>query len=145
MSEPTTATISATTHPAELRRHPIRGLLWGLMMGIGLTLVLVVTKVISLDLTMMIVVTAIAMLVAVLWSTVGPAKQPKGPPPATVTASTAPAASRFDDFDATPTDRGPLAVGDDVPAAADASDGIATTDTTATTDSTATSDSTDDD
>lgn len=145
MSEHTTASISATTRPAHLQRHPIRGLLWGLMMGIGLTLVLVVTKVISLDLTMMIVVTAIAMLVAVLWSTVGPPKQPKGPPPATVMASTAPAASRFDDFDATPTDRGPLAVGDDVSDAADTTD---TTDGPTTTDTTGTSaptDTTDDD
>lgn len=133
MSEHATASIAATTHAAKLQRHPIRGLLWGLMMGIGLTLLLVVTKVISLDLTMMIVVTAIAMLVAVLWSTVGPAKQPKGPPPATVTASTAPAASRFDDFDAPTTERSPLAVGDDVSDtadASDASDGTATTDAT---------------
>ncbi len=102
MSEPTTATMSATTHPAVLRRHPIRGILWGLMMGIGLTVVLVITKVISLDLTMMIVVMAIALFVAVLWSTVGPARPPKGPPPATVTASTTPAVSRFDDFDNSP-------------------------------------------
>ena len=98
MSETTGATVSVTTRPAELRRHPIRGVLWGLMMGIGLTLVLVISKVIDLDLTMMIVVTVIAMLAGVLWSTVGPAKQPKGPPPATVTASTAPAPTRFDDF-----------------------------------------------
>ncbi len=108
MSESTTATMTATTHPAVLRRHPIRGILWSLLMGIGLVVVLVVTKVISLDLTMMIVVMAIALFVGVLWSTVGPARAPKGPPPATVTASTTPVASRFDDFD-------------DAPSAADAS------------------------
>jgi hypothetical protein len=99
MSEPTIATMSATTQQAVLRRHPIRGILWGLMMGIGLSVTLVVTKVISLDLTMMIVVTAIALFVGVLWSTVGPAKAPQGPPPVTVTASAAPSVSRFDDFD----------------------------------------------
>ena len=102
MNETTGAKVTLTAQPAELRRHPIRGVLWGLMMGIGLTLVLVIIKVIALDLTMMIVVTVIATLLGVLWSTLGPAKEPKGPPPATMTASTAPAASRFDDFDDTP-------------------------------------------
>lgn len=93
-----TATTGSTATPTELHRHPIRGVLWGLVMGIGLTLVLVIAKVIDLDLTMMIVVTVVATLLGVLWSTVGPAKEPKGPPPATMTASTAPAPSRFDDF-----------------------------------------------
>ena len=99
MNETTGAKVTLTAQPAELRRHPIRGILWSLLMGIGLVVVLVVTKVISLDLTMMIVVMAIALFVGVLWSTVGPARAPKGPPPATVTASTTPASSRFDDFD----------------------------------------------
>ncbi len=98
MSETTGAKVTVSSQPAELRRHPIRGVLWGLMMGVGLTLVLVITKVIDLDLTMMIVVTVVAIVVGVLWSTVGPAKEPKGPPPATMTASSAPAPSRFDDF-----------------------------------------------
>lgn len=98
MNETKGAKVTLTAQPAELRRHPIRGVLWGLMTGIGLTLVLVITKVIDLDLTMMIVVTVIATLLGVLWSTVGPAKEPKGPPPATMTASTAPTPSRFDDF-----------------------------------------------
>ena len=99
MSQTTPASMTATSQEAVVRRHPIRGFLWGLLMGIGLTLVLVLTKVIGLDLTMMIVVTAIAVLVGVLWSTVAPAKPPKGPPPATVTVAGAPEPSRFDDFE----------------------------------------------
>lgn len=118
MSETTGAKVTVSSHVAELRRHPIRGVLWGLMTGVGLTLVLVVAKVIDLDLTMMIVVTVIATLMGVIWSTVGPAKEPTGPPPATMTASAAPAPSRFDDF-TDPADAGtahepdrPLAVPD---------------------------------
>jgi hypothetical protein len=98
MSETTRASVTLAARPAELRRHPIRGMLWGLMMGVGLALVLVITKVIDLNLTMLIVVVAIAILAGLLWSTIGPAKEPTGPPPATMTASTAPATSRFDDF-----------------------------------------------
>ncbi len=98
MSDSTAASLRATTQRTFVERHPIRGILWGLMMGIGLTVVLIVTKVINLDLTMMIVVTLVAILVGLLWSTLGPAKAPKGPPPATVTVSTAPEVSRFDDF-----------------------------------------------
>lgn len=98
MSNPDAATASATTQPAELQRHPIRGILWGLMMGIGLSVVLVVTKVISLDLTMMILVVVIALFAGVLWSTIGPAKAPTGPPPVTMMASAPPTSSRFDDF-----------------------------------------------
>lgn len=94
----TDASISASTNAAVVRRHPIRGILWGLLIGIGLTVVLIVTKVISLDLTMMIIVVVLALLVSVLWSTLGPAKAPKGPPPATVTVAGAPESSRFDDF-----------------------------------------------
>jgi hypothetical protein len=116
MSNPTSATISATTKQAVIRRHPIRGILWGIVMGIGLTVVLVVTKVIELDLTMMILVTAIAIVAGVLWSTLAPAKAPEGVPPTTVTVTGVPVPTRFDDFDPPPATeddyhRSPLAVG----------------------------------
>ncbi len=93
--------ISAGADATVIHRHPIRGILWGLLMGIGATLVLVVTKVISLDLTSMIIVTTISLLVSVLWSTVGPARAPTGPPPAPRNV-VAPQVSRFDDFDPLP-------------------------------------------
>ena len=62
--------------------HPIRGVLWGIMFGLGLAGVLVVTKVIPLDLTQMIVVLAAGIAAGVLWSLFGPAKAPKGAAPA---------------------------------------------------------------
>ncbi len=78
--------------------HPIRGLLWGIVFGIGLTFVLVFTKVISLDLTTMIIVFVAATVVGVLWSIVGPAKQPKGaPPPDPVTVEQRTVPARTDD------------------------------------------------
>ncbi len=61
--------------------HPIRGVLWGIMFGLGLAGVLVVTKVIPLDLTQMIVVLAVGIAAGVLWSLFGPAKAPKGAAP----------------------------------------------------------------
>ena len=61
--------------------HPIRGVLWGIMFGLGLAGVLVVTKVIPLDLTQMIVVLALGIAVGVLWSLFGPARAPKGAAP----------------------------------------------------------------
>ena len=81
------------------KTHPVRGVLWGLMFGIGLTLVLVFTKVISLDLTTMIIVTVVATVAGTLWSILGPAKAPKGPPPAEPVAVEQTEPSRFDDFE----------------------------------------------
>ena len=93
---------STTTSPETVvRKHPIRGLLWGLMFGIGLTLVLVFTTVISLDLTTMIIVAAVGTVIGVLWGMFGPAKAPKGPAPAPHRDPEPPAVSRFDDFNRT--------------------------------------------
>ena len=48
-------TDTSTTAAAQtvVKRHPIRGILWGFLMGLGLTVVLVVTKVIDLELVPM--------------------------------------------------------------------------------------------
>lgn len=80
------------------RNHPIRGVLWGLMLGIGLAVVLTVTKVISLALVSIIIVVAIAIVVGIVWGMFGPAKAPQGQPPAT-RAAVVNQPSRFDDFD----------------------------------------------
>ncbi len=61
--------------------HPIRGILWGIMLGLGLTVVLIVTKVISLELSQMIIVLVVGIAAGVLWSLFGPARAPKGPAP----------------------------------------------------------------
>lgn len=90
--------------PTVKRTHPIRGLLWGLMFGVGLTFVLIVTTVISLDVVTMIVVTIVGTAAGLLWSTLGPAKPPKGAPPTVeqhenVTEAEAPTAEFRDEQD----------------------------------------------
>lgn len=82
----------------ELQNHPIRGMLWGLVLGIGLAIVLVLLKVISLDLTAMIIVVLVGTLVGAAWGMVGPARPPQGPAP-TRRVPVAHESSRFDDFD----------------------------------------------
>lgn len=81
--------------PTVKQTHPVRGVLWGLMFGIGLAFVLVFTTVINLDLVTMIIVVVIAIALGVLWSLYGPAKPPQGEPP--VARVPPPETSRFDD------------------------------------------------
>jgi hypothetical protein len=91
----------SSTHrpPATVKRaHPVRGIVWGLLFGIGLAAVLVITTVISLDLLTVVIVVVAATIVGVLWSIFGPATPPKGPPP-TPKRPAPPTPSRFDDFD----------------------------------------------
>lgn len=80
------------------KRHPIRGLFWGLMMGLGLALVAVVIKVMTLSLVNVIVLTSIGVAFGIVWGLFGPEKAPTGPAPAARTV-VVPEASRFDDFD----------------------------------------------
>lgn len=123
MSDTTKASITATEAQTVVKRHPVRGFLWGLMFGLGLAVVLVITKVINLDLTMMIIVIVLGTLVGIVWSTFGPAKAPKGPPPATVTVAAAPEISRFDDFDAAADEPADDDAADDSADAGDSGDG----------------------
>ena len=78
--QPSTSTRS--TLPAAYRKlHPIRGVLWGLIMGLGATVVAIVLRVIPLDTVWVVLVMAVAVLLGVLWSILGPPTQPKGDPP----------------------------------------------------------------
>ena len=78
------------TTPATVRnRHPIRALLWGLLVGIGvaiyLTLVFPVIRlesVTSAAIQMGVVAVAVAVVLMLLTMFVIPPKKPKGPPPA---------------------------------------------------------------
>jgi hypothetical protein len=65
------------------KTHPIRGILWGLMMGLGLSVVLVLTKVIPLDVVPMLIALALGAVAGTLWSIFGPAKRPKDVPSTT--------------------------------------------------------------
>jgi Na+/citrate or Na+/malate symporter len=62
------------------KTHPVRGILWGLMMGLGLAVVLVLTKVIPLALAPMLIVLLLGTVVGALWSIFGPAKHAKDAP-----------------------------------------------------------------
>jgi hypothetical protein len=62
------------------KTHPVRGILWGLMMGLGLSIVLVLTKVIPLALGPMLIVLVLGTAAGTVWSIFGPAKQPRHVP-----------------------------------------------------------------
>jgi Na+/proline symporter len=77
------------------KRHPIRGAIWGLILGLGVVVYLtLVFPVIALEsvsqvATQGIIVIIVVMVLSVLWGMYGPAKAPKGsapmsaePPPA---------------------------------------------------------------
>ena len=78
-----------------VKKHPVRGLFWGLFMGVGLALILIGRGVIAFgDTASFVIVVLLGMVISVLWSMFGPAKKPKGPPPSgSAAASAAPAAS----------------------------------------------------
>ena len=71
--------VATTVHQEQLvkKTHPIRGILWGLMMGLGLSIVLVLTKVIPLALGPMLIVLVLGTAAGTVWSIFGPAKRPK--------------------------------------------------------------------
>lgn len=96
---PTNATMEI---PTEIKRHPVRGFLWGLITGIGLALVLVITKVIMLSIPSIVITIVVVALLCTIWGLVGPAKKAKGPIPVQITPSPAPPPSRFDDFTDSP-------------------------------------------
>lgn len=84
----TTATPAPTPAPT-LKRHPIRGLLWGLVAGFGLALILVNVAVIALGTLTPWVVTLAVGVLGVLWGLFGPART-KGTPPVAPTTPAAP-------------------------------------------------------
>lgn len=89
--------------PLELQRHPIRAFFWALVLGLGLALVLIVTKVITLAIVSVVLVIAVVVVLGVLWGLFGPAKEPTGPRPVVVTPDTG-YASPSTDRSAAPTD-----------------------------------------
>ena len=72
----------------QLKRHPVRAALWGLILGLGVFVYLTfVWPVIGLDDVKTVavkgaVVVGGVMLLSILWGLFGPAKKPKGAPPA---------------------------------------------------------------
>lgn len=74
MTEPETAT----------RRHPVRGGLYGLCLGIGAAIYLIIFSLVPFDVVTSVVVAAAGVVVGILWGLFAPARKPDGPPPATV-------------------------------------------------------------
>jgi hypothetical protein len=58
--------------------HPLRGVLWGVLFGLGLMLVLIATNVIRLDLIQMLITLILGIALGMAWSIFGPARKPKG-------------------------------------------------------------------
>jgi len=59
-------------------RHPIRGALYGLLLGLGIALWLMLTGVIDLlDLVPSVIVVVAGVVVGIAWSMFAPAKKPK--------------------------------------------------------------------
>ena len=67
-------------------RHPIRGGLYGLVMGLGLALILIGRSVIALGTLTPIIVVLLGVVAGVVWGSFGPAKGPTGPVPAPTSA-----------------------------------------------------------
>ena len=63
-----------------LKRHPIRGALWGLLLGIGVTLFLIGQKVVAFGTLPPILVIVAGIVVGIIWSCFGPAKQKEAEP-----------------------------------------------------------------
>ena len=59
------------------KTYPLRGVLWGIMFGLGLTFLLVTFSIIRLDLVQMLVTLIVGIVLATTWSIFGPAKKPK--------------------------------------------------------------------
>ena len=80
-----------TITDTKLKRHPIRGFLWGIFFGLGLALITVGQGWAALGTWPPFIVLIVGIIVGTLWATFGPAKAPKGPPPAGATLADEPA------------------------------------------------------
>ena len=62
-------------------RHPIRGVLWGLVFGIGLAFVLVFSTIIVFARVPVVITITVGTLAGLLWSVLGPPRTTKSPSP----------------------------------------------------------------
>jgi hypothetical protein len=65
-----------------IKRHPIRGFLYGIFFGLGLVMLAVGQGWVALGTTPPFILFIVGLLVGTLWGMFGPAKKPKGQPPA---------------------------------------------------------------
>jgi hypothetical protein len=79
-----TSTLSSSTaHDQVVKKHPIRGALWGLLLGCSLAVYAVLFSVVVFgDWLPLVLIVLAGAAIGVGWAFVAPAKQPKGDPPA---------------------------------------------------------------
>ncbi|MGY9073971.1 MAG: hypothetical protein ACKVHU_13620 [Acidimicrobiales bacterium] len=77
-----TATTSKSTQTGTAKRHPIRGGLYGIVLGLGLALMVVGRKIVTLDSVLPIVLVVVGIVIGVLWGMFATAKKPRGAAPA---------------------------------------------------------------
>lgn len=77
-----------TQSQPNVKRHPIRGAVWGFLMGIGVALILFNFALIALGQAVpwLLIIGGFTVL-GVLWGMFAPAKKPKGDPPASALAT----------------------------------------------------------
>jgi hypothetical protein len=64
-----------------VKRHPVRGLLWGLLLGVGLTGLLILTNVVAIGTITPWVILIFCVLFGIAWGLFAPPKKAKGDPP----------------------------------------------------------------
>lgn len=80
------ADVNATATPM-VRRHPIRGVLYGILLGLGLALFAVGQRLVAFGEPLLIVILLAGVLIGVLWSTLGPPREADRRPGSPTTAS----------------------------------------------------------
>ena len=78
-SEPLVTDDTESAPDGEVKRHPIRGALWGIPMGIGLTFFLIGQKVISLGTWAPFLTFLLGIVLGVAWAMFAPPKKAKEP------------------------------------------------------------------
>lgn len=77
--------IAPTANTQTIVRHPIRGGVWGLLLGLSLALWALLYKFVAFgDWVILAILVAAGVLVGILWSVLAPPKRPKGAPPTQV-------------------------------------------------------------
>ena len=64
------------------KKHPIRGALYGLSLGIGVAVYLIIFAIVEFSATTSIIAVVACVFFGILWGLFAPAKKPKGAPPA---------------------------------------------------------------
>jgi hypothetical protein len=78
-----TSTITPkTTREQVIKKHPVRGALWGLLLGFSLAVYAILFAIIPFtDWVPLLLVALVGVAIGVAWAYLAPAKQPKGGPP----------------------------------------------------------------